>query len=77
MTFTALTGAASHFVIGGTPDWIVLLLCVLSTLVFAQLAARFANKAGPAVLNRLSALCSLLWGCNANHKICTIGQNKY
>ena len=52
MSFTAFTGAASHFVIGGTPDWIVLLLCVLSTLVFAQLAARFANKAGPAVLNR-------------------------
>ena len=23
MTFTALTGAVSHFMIGGTPDWLV------------------------------------------------------
>ena len=26
MTFTALTGAASHFAIGGAPDWTVLIL---------------------------------------------------
>ena len=27
MTFTALTGAVSHFAIGGAPDWTVFILC--------------------------------------------------
>ena len=52
MTFTAFTGAAGHFAIGGMPDWTALGLCVLSTLLWARIAARFANKASPAVLNR-------------------------
>ena len=29
MAFTAFTGAASHFAIGGAPDWTVLILCAL------------------------------------------------
>ena len=33
MTFTALTGAASHFAIGGTPDPLTWGLCILFTLV--------------------------------------------
>ena len=52
MTFTALTGAASHFAIGGAPDALVLALCMLFTLVWALIAARFANRASPVVLNR-------------------------
>ena len=52
MTFTALTGAASHFAIGGAPDVLVLALCMLFTLVWALIAARFANRASPVVLNR-------------------------
>ena len=56
MAFTALTGAASHFVIGGMPDWSVLVLCVLFTLLWAQIAARFANKASPLVLNRATGV---------------------
>lgn len=52
MTFTALTGAASHFAIGGMPDARCLLFCVASTLLWARIAARFANKAGAAALNR-------------------------
>ena len=52
MTFTALTGAVSHFAIGGTPDVFVLVLCMLFTLVWALIAARFANRASPVVLNR-------------------------
>ena len=52
MTFTALTGAVSHFAIGGTPDALVLALCMLFTLVWALIAARFANRASPVVLNR-------------------------
>ena len=52
MAFTALTGAVSHFAIGGVADWRVLALCVLFTLLWAQIAARFANRSTPAVLNR-------------------------
>ena len=39
MTFTALTGAISHFSIGGIPDLASLVFCVLSTLLFARIAA--------------------------------------
>ncbi len=52
MTFTALLGAVSHFVIGAAPDVLVLVLCVVFTLVWARIAAKFANKASPKVLNR-------------------------
>lgn len=51
MTFTALTGAISHFVIGGMPNMLVLVVCVLSTLLWARIAAIFANKVSPKVLN--------------------------
>ena len=47
MTFTALTGAVSHFAIGGAPDLFCLVCCVLSTLLWARIAAKFANKAEP------------------------------
>ena len=43
MTFTALTGAVSHFAIGGTPDWLVWTLCVIFTLAWARIAAVFAK----------------------------------
>ena len=52
MTFTALTGAVSHFAIGGLPDPAALAFCVLSTLLWARIAARFANKAPAKTLNR-------------------------
>lgn len=52
MAFTALTGAVSHFVIGGMPDLASLVFCVFSTLLWAQIGARFANKATPLTLNR-------------------------
>ncbi len=51
MTFTALTGAISHFVIGGMPNLVCLTVCVLSTLIWARIAALFANKVTPKVLN--------------------------
>lgn len=56
MTFTAFTGSMSHFAIGGIGDITCLILCVLSTLVWARIAARFANKADPAVLNRATGV---------------------
>lgn len=62
MTFTALTGAVSHFAIGGAPDVWCLLFCVLSTLLFARLAAKFANKASPVVLNRATGVVLAVLG---------------
>lgn len=52
MTFTAFTGAASHFAIGGMPDVSCFVFCVASTLLWARVAARFANKASAKTLNR-------------------------
>ena len=54
MSATALTGSVSHFVIGGMPDVEALILCVISTLAFAQISSVFADKASPKVLNRVT-----------------------
>lgn len=62
MTFTALTGAASHFMIGGTPDWFVFILCIVFTLVWARIAAVFANKAKPKTLNRATGIVLVVLG---------------
>ena len=62
MSATALTGAVSHFAIGGFPDLLPLILCVLSTLLFAQLAALIANRAQPKVLNRATGILLVLLG---------------
>lgn len=56
MAFTALTGAISHFAIGGMPDIWCLIFCVLSTLLWARIAALFANKASATVLNRATGI---------------------
>lgn len=56
MTFTALTGALSHFAIGGAPDMTILIMCVLSTLLWARIAARFANHTSPITLNRATGV---------------------
>ena len=62
MTFTALTGAVSHFSLGGMPDLTVLALCVAFTLVFALVAAKIANKAKPVTLNRIVGVILVLLG---------------
>lgn len=62
MTFTALTGAASHFVIGGIPDLSVTCFCVLSTLLWARIASKFANKASPKTLNRATGAVLTILG---------------
>lgn len=62
MTFTALTGAASHFAIGGAPDWTVFTLCVIFTLLWARIAAVFANKATPKTLNRATGIILVVLG---------------
>ena len=62
MAFTALTGSVSHFAIGGMPDLWCLLFCVLSTLLWARIAAKFANKASPIVLNRATGVVLTVLG---------------
>ena len=62
MTFTALTGAVSHFAIGGMPDVFCLVCCVLSTLLWARIAALFANKASPKTLNRATGIVLAVLG---------------
>lgn len=53
MTFTALTGALSHFAIGGgVEDFSILIMCIIFTLIGAMITARFANKSSPKVMNR-------------------------
>lgn len=62
MTFTALTGTISHFAIDGVSDITSLIFCVISTLLFARIAAKFANKAEPKVLNRVTGIVLALIG---------------
>lgn len=62
MAFTAFTGSVSHFAIGGAPDWWSLLFCVASTLLFARVAAKFANKAKPETLNRATGVVLVVLG---------------
>lgn len=62
MAFTAFTGSASHFAIGGMPDVWCLLFCVASTLLWARIAAKFANKASAATLNRATGVVLAVLG---------------
>lgn len=62
MAFTAFTGAMSHFAIGGMPDISCLIFCVLSTLLWARVAAKFANKASAVVLNRVTGVVLAVLG---------------
>lgn len=62
MSFTALTGCVSHFTIGGFPDVWTLVFCIVSTLVFAQVASYFANKAKPETLNRITGAILVILG---------------
>ena len=62
MTFTALTGAVSHFMIGGMPDLTILFLCIVFTFLWARVAAVSANKADPQVLNRVTGVVLVVIG---------------
>ncbi len=62
MTFTALTGAVSHFVLGGMPDPSTLVLCILFTLIWARIAALIANRAQTKTLNRVTGIVLLVIG---------------
>lgn len=62
MTFTAFTGAVSHFAIGGLPDPAVWILCIIFTLIWARIAAVLANKATPKTLNRATGVILVILG---------------
>lgn len=62
MAFTAFTGAVSHFVIGGVPDLWCLIFCIASTLFWARVAAKFANKASAVTLNRVTGVVLAVLG---------------
>ena len=62
MTFTALTGAVSHFALGGMPDILLLILCVIFTFIWARIGAKIANRARPIVLNRITGVILLCLG---------------
>lgn len=62
MTFTALTGSVSHFTIGGSPDCLLLLLCIIFTLIWARIAAVIANKVDAKTLNRATGFVLVVLG---------------
>lgn len=62
MSFTAFTGAVSHFVIGDMPDLWCLVFCVMFTLLWARIAAKFANKASAVTLNRATGCVLVILG---------------
>ncbi len=62
MTFTALTGAVSHFAMDTIPDIPVLILCVVFTFLWARVAARLANKWDAKLLNRATGVILAVLG---------------
>lgn len=62
MTFTALTGAVSHFAISGRPDLWVMLFCVFFTFIWARIGAAWANKADVKKLNRVTGVVLSILG---------------
>ncbi|MGM9947946.1 sulfite exporter TauE/SafE family protein [Floccifex sp.] len=62
MAFTAFTGAASHFLIGGLPDFTIWSLCVVFTLIWARIASKIANHVDNKTLNQLTGVVLLILG---------------
>ena len=62
MSFTAFTGSVSHFALGGMPDIMSLVLCIVFTLAWALIAAKTANKASPKTLNRVTGVVLVIIG---------------
>lgn len=62
MTFTALTGAVSHFSISGRPNLFIMILCILFTFIWARIGAKWANKADVKKLNRITGIILTILG---------------
>ncbi|MCD8331849.1 MAG: sulfite exporter TauE/SafE family protein [Oscillospiraceae bacterium] len=70
MTFTALTGAVSHFTFGEVTNYIpALILCSLFTLIGAVVSSQFANKMDGVTSNRATGIVLLILG------VCMIFEN--
>lgn len=55
MAFTAFVGSSSHFMfLEESLDYGALFWCVVFTFIGAQIASKFANKASPVTLNRVT-----------------------
>ena len=54
--------APNHFAIGGMPDVWCMLFCILSTLLWARIAAKFANQASPKTVNRATGIVLVVLG---------------
>ena len=63
MAFTAFVGASSHFMfMEEFVDFGALFWCVIFTFIGAQIAAKFANKASPITLNRVTGVVLTILG---------------
>lgn len=62
MTFTALTGALSHFALNGLHYKTELILCIVFTLVFARVAAVIANRVNEKIMGRTVGITLILLG---------------
>lgn len=63
MVFTAFVGANSHFMLlETTVDLGALFWCILFTFIWARISSRFANKANPVTLNRVTGFALTVLG---------------
>ena len=62
MAFTAFTGSVSHFLLNGIHYLSVLIFCIISTLVFARVAAVIANKSSEKVMGRTVGITLIILG---------------
>ncbi len=53
MTFAALVGAISHIVIAGIPNIEIMITCIVSTLVGAEVTAILANHVSEKIMNHV------------------------
>lgn len=61
MTFTALVGASTHIVIGGT-NWLPLIITCVSAFIGANLASIYANKINEVTLNKVIGSFLVVYG---------------
>lgn len=62
MSFTALTGAASHLALGSGVNWMALIICVIATLLGSLIASLFANKIKSTISNRITGVMLVITG---------------
>ncbi len=74
MTFTAFTGAASHFYFGDIGSYLPTLgLCALFTLTGAMVSASWANRMTPAETNRATGITLVVLGVGMIGKMLLLG----